>query len=137
MRATGFLTGTVALGLLLAGSLAAQQAAAPKDATGQCTDSTYTTAKTQARACLKHGGADRRQGRGQSCTGNGAGNHSRAGPGQPDGRVGQPLDQGIPLSGHQVLRGHQAREVHVGGGCQGGGIPSVVRQGMQLRPGAG
>jgi hypothetical protein len=56
MRATGFLTGTVALGLLIAGSLAAQQAAAPKDATGQCTDSTYTTAKTQARACLKHGG---------------------------------------------------------------------------------
>ncbi|MGH7513222.1 MAG: signal peptide protein [Gemmatimonadales bacterium] len=56
MRATGFLTGTVALGLLLAGSLAAQQAAAPKDATGQCTDSSYTTAKTQARGCLKHGG---------------------------------------------------------------------------------
>jgi hypothetical protein len=56
MRATGFLTGTVALGLLLAGPLAAQQAAAPKGATGQCTDSTYTTAKTQARACLKHGG---------------------------------------------------------------------------------
>jgi hypothetical protein len=56
MRATGFLTGTVALGLLLAGSLAAQQAAAPKDATGQCTDNSYTTAKTPARACLKHGG---------------------------------------------------------------------------------
>ena len=56
MRATGFVTGTIVLGLVLTGSLAAQQAAAPKDATGQCTDSSYTTAKTQARACLKHGG---------------------------------------------------------------------------------
>jgi len=29
---------------------------APKDATGQCTDSTYTTAKTRKGACSGHGG---------------------------------------------------------------------------------
>ena len=56
MHATRFLTGMVVLGIGLTSSLAAQQAQAPKGATGQCTDSTYTTAKTQARACLKHGG---------------------------------------------------------------------------------
>jgi len=56
MRATRFLTGLTVLGIALTSSLAAQQAQAPKGATGQCTDSTYTTAKTQARACLKHGG---------------------------------------------------------------------------------
>lgn len=56
MRATRFITGLVVLGTALTTSLAAQQAQAPKGATGQCTDSTYTTAKTQARACLKHGG---------------------------------------------------------------------------------
>jgi hypothetical protein len=56
MRATRFLTGFAVLGIALTSSLAAQQAQAPKGATGECTDSTYTTAKTQARACLKHGG---------------------------------------------------------------------------------
>jgi len=55
MRATGFLSSTLVFGFVLAGSLAAQ-AAAPKDATGQCTDGSYTTAKTQERGCLKHGG---------------------------------------------------------------------------------
>src|SRR5262245_33441140 len=29
---------------------------APKDATGQCTDGTYTTAKTRKGACSGHGG---------------------------------------------------------------------------------
>ena len=56
MSATRFVTGLIALGTTLTTSLAAQQAQAPKGATGQCSDSTYTTAKTQARACLKHGG---------------------------------------------------------------------------------
>jgi len=56
MRATRFVTGLIALGTAFTTSLAAQQAQAPKGATGQCTDSTYTTAKTQGRACLKHGG---------------------------------------------------------------------------------
>jgi len=55
MRATRLLSSTVVFGFVLAGSLAAQ-AAAPKDATGQCTDGSYTTAKTQERGCLKHGG---------------------------------------------------------------------------------
>jgi hypothetical protein len=55
MRTSSVFTGTLVLGLALAGNLAAQ-AAAPKDATGQCTDGSYTTAKTQARGCLKHGG---------------------------------------------------------------------------------
>ena len=55
MRATRVLCTTAAFGFALAASLAAQ-AAAPKDATGQCTDGSYTTAKTQARGCLKHGG---------------------------------------------------------------------------------
>ena len=55
MRALSVFTGSVVLGLAFAGNLAAQ-AAAPKDATGQCTDGSYTTAKTQARGCLKHGG---------------------------------------------------------------------------------
>jgi hypothetical protein len=37
--------------------VAAQHTAArPKDATGQCADGTYTTAKTQDRGCAKHGG---------------------------------------------------------------------------------
>ena len=44
-----------ALMLVLAGGLAAQ-AAPPKGATGQCTDGSYTTAKTQERACTKHAG---------------------------------------------------------------------------------
>jgi hypothetical protein len=56
MRTPRLITGLVVLGTVLTGSLAAQQSQAPKDATGQCTDSSYTTAKTQARACLKHGG---------------------------------------------------------------------------------
>jgi hypothetical protein len=56
MRATRFVTGLVVLGSAFTANLAAQQAQAPKGATGQCTDSSYTTAKTQARACLKHGG---------------------------------------------------------------------------------
>lgn len=56
MSATRFITGLIALGTALTTGLAAQQAQAPKGSTGQCTDSTYTTAKTQARACLKHGG---------------------------------------------------------------------------------
>ncbi len=56
MRATRFVTGVVVLGSAFTANLAAQQAQAPKGATGQCTDSSYTTAKTQARACLKHGG---------------------------------------------------------------------------------
>jgi hypothetical protein len=55
MRALSVFTGSVVLGLVFAGNLAAQ-AAAPKDATGQCTDGSYTTAKTEARGCLKHGG---------------------------------------------------------------------------------
>jgi hypothetical protein len=50
------ITGLVVPGTALTGSLDAQQSQAPKDATGQCTDSSYPTAKTQARACLKHGG---------------------------------------------------------------------------------
>ncbi len=55
MRATTLLGKTLMLSFVLAGGLAAQ-AAAPKDATGQCTDGSYTTAKTQERGCLKHGG---------------------------------------------------------------------------------
>ncbi len=55
MRITGLLGGTAVLGFVFAGGLAAQSAA-PKDATGQCTDGSYTTAKTEARGCLKHGG---------------------------------------------------------------------------------
>jgi hypothetical protein len=47
--------GATVFGLVVASSLAAQ-AAPPKGATGQCTDGSYTTAKTQARACTKHGG---------------------------------------------------------------------------------
>ena len=49
----------LAFALTVTGRLSAQQASqtsAPKDATGQCTDGSYTTAKTQARGCLKHGG---------------------------------------------------------------------------------
>jgi hypothetical protein len=56
MRATRLVTGLVVLGTAFTSSLAAQQAQAPKGATGQCADSSFTTAKTQARACLKHGG---------------------------------------------------------------------------------
>ena len=59
MRAIRMLGGTAVLAFAMAGSLAAQQVSqtsAPKDATGQCTDGSYTTAKTQARGCLKHGG---------------------------------------------------------------------------------
>jgi|SRR5581483_5439069 len=37
-------------------STAASTAAAPKDATGQCTDGTYTRAKTERGACSQHGG---------------------------------------------------------------------------------
>ena len=55
MRATTLLGKTLMLSFVLAGGLAAQ-AAAPKDATGQCSDGSYTTAKTQERGCLKHGG---------------------------------------------------------------------------------
>ena len=32
------------------------QARPPKDATGQCADGTYTTAKTKENGCTKHGG---------------------------------------------------------------------------------
>ena len=56
MRATRLVTSLVVLGTAFTSSLAAQQAQAPKGATGQCADSSFTTAKTQARACLKHGG---------------------------------------------------------------------------------
>ena len=56
MRAIRWFGSTVVLGFALAGSLAAQEASAPKDATGQCTDGSYTTAKTEAKGCLKHGG---------------------------------------------------------------------------------
>jgi hypothetical protein len=55
MRATRVLPSIAVFGIVLAGSLAAQ-AGAPKDATGQCTDGSYTTAKTEQRGCLKHGG---------------------------------------------------------------------------------
>lgn len=55
MRATQLLGGIAVFGLVFAGGLAAQ-AAAPKDATGQCTDGSFTTAKTQEKGCLKHGG---------------------------------------------------------------------------------
>jgi Protein of unknown function (DUF3761) len=61
MRAIRMLGGTaaVAFALTVTGTLAAQQASqtsAPKNATGQCTDGSYTTAKTEAKGCLKHGG---------------------------------------------------------------------------------
>ena len=55
MRATRVLACTAVFGFALAASMTAQ-AAAPKDATGQCTDGSYTTAKTQEKGCLKHGG---------------------------------------------------------------------------------
>jgi hypothetical protein len=55
MHAIRSVASTLGFCLLLAGNLAAQ-AAAPKDATGQCTDGSYTTAKTQERGCTKHGG---------------------------------------------------------------------------------
>jgi hypothetical protein len=59
MRAIRSLGAATVLALTLTGLLTAQQAtpaSAPKDATGQCTDGSYTTAKTQAKGCLKHGG---------------------------------------------------------------------------------
>lgn len=37
-------------------AVARHSGARPKDATGQCADGTYTTAKTQDRGCTKHGG---------------------------------------------------------------------------------
>ena len=55
MRATECSPAPRCSGSLLAAGMTAQ-AAAPKDATGQCTDGGYTAAKTQEKGCLKHGG---------------------------------------------------------------------------------
>ena len=60
------------------------------------------------------------------------GHDARAGARQSERCLGQPLDQGIPLPGHEVLRHDQAREVHVGGRREGGGVPSFVRKDLQL-----
>src|SRR5438105_4361014 len=49
------LLSSIGIGLVLVARLAAQ-AGPPKDATGRCTDGSYTSAKTEARGCLKHGG---------------------------------------------------------------------------------
>ena len=55
MIATKFLGSLGFASVALAGTLPAQ-ADRPKDATGQCTDGTYTTAATKQRGCAKHGG---------------------------------------------------------------------------------
>ena len=55
MIATKFLGSLGFASVALAGTLPAQ-AGRPKDATGQCTDGTYTTAATKQRGCAKHGG---------------------------------------------------------------------------------
>jgi len=151
-----FLTGTVALGLLLAGSLAAQQAAAPKDATGQCTDSTYTTAKTrrgpaQARRredlVRRRGFRRARRGRGPRGPAHAAPTVVKAAPiahgprrrEPPRAGTLQPDDVWVNLPPRRTTvrapstTGPPSTEVHVGGGCQGGGVPSIVREGVQLR----
>ena len=55
MKFTKISAFAVGLGFALLGT-GSVLAAAPKDATGQCADGTYTTAKTKDKGCANHGG---------------------------------------------------------------------------------
>jgi hypothetical protein len=57
MTARRFASAILTIGAFAAAPLLAQKPAdTPKNATAQCTDGTYSTAKTERGACSKHGG---------------------------------------------------------------------------------